>query len=109
MEVRGYFLNADTGADHYTILINYEKTIKVIGGGEVRLRVYDNNCRMIKNCGPANAGYPCADKARTVDVAAASPAPPAAQLTQPGLGQTPDHSGQWWLIDVTKVAVAAAP
>jgi hypothetical protein len=104
-EVRAYFLNADNGTGHYTMLINYEKTIKVIGGGEVRLRVFDQNCRMIKNCG-SSGGWPCASKARSVDIAAASPAPAAAQLTQPGLGLAPEHAGQWWLIDVTKVAVA---
>jgi hypothetical protein len=104
-EVAAYFINADNGTGHYTMLVNYEKTIKVIGGGEVRLRVFDQNCRMIKNCG-ASGGWPCAGKARTVDIAAAMPAPPAAQLNQPGLGLAPEHSGQWWLIDITKVAVA---
>jgi hypothetical protein len=104
-EVRAYFINADNGTGHYTMLINYEKTIEVIGGGEVRLRVFDQNCRMIKNCG-ASGGWPCAGKARTVDIAAASPAPAAAQLNQPGLGLAPEHSGQWWLIDITKVAAA---
>jgi hypothetical protein len=107
-EVRAYFLNADNGTGHYTMLIDYEKTIKVIGGGEVRLRVFDGNCRMIKNCGAQGSpgGAACANQARSVNISAASPAPPAAQLTQPGLGQAPAHSGQWWLIDVTKVAVA---
>jgi hypothetical protein len=108
MMVRQYFMNSDNGTGHYTMLIDYEKTIKVIGGGEVRLRVFDANCRMIKNCG-ASGQWPCANKARTVDVADASPAPPAAQLMQPGLGLAPEEAGQWWLIDVTNVAAAAAP
>jgi hypothetical protein len=106
MEVRAYFINADSATGHYTMVVNYEKTIKVIGGGEVRLRVFDANCRMIKNCG-AEGQWPCASKARSVNVAAASPAPTMAQLSQPGLGLAPEHSGQWWLIDVTNVAVAA--
>ena len=106
MEVRAYYLNADNGTGHYTMLINYEKTIEVIGGGEVRLRVFDGNCRMIKNCGAAG-GWPCASDARSVDISAASPAPPAAQLMQPGLGLAPEEAGQWWMIDVTNVALAA--
>jgi hypothetical protein len=105
VRVRQYFLNSDSGTGHYTMLTNYEKTITVIGGGEVRLRVYDANCRMIKNCG-ANGGAPCTGKARTVDVAAAMPQPTGMpMLQQPALGAaSPDHSGQWWLFDVTRVA-----
>lgn len=103
--VRSYFLNADNGTGHYTMLINYEKTIEVIGGGEIRLRVFDQNCRMIKNCG-ASGGTPCSGKARTVDIAGASPAPSMTLLNQPGLGKTPEHSGQWWLIDITEVVAA---
>jgi hypothetical protein len=101
MRVAQYFLNSDSGTGHYTMLTNYEKTITVIGGGEVRLRVFDANCRMIKNCG-ANGGAPCTGKARTVDVTAAMPQPSGAlMLQQPALGaSSPDHSGQWWLIDV---------
>jgi hypothetical protein len=105
VRVRQYFLNSDSGTGHYTMLTNYEKTITVVGGGEVRLRVFDANCRMIKNCGQ-NGGAPCTGKARTVDTAAAMPQP-AAPLTlqQPALGaSSPDHSGQWWLFDVTRVA-----
>jgi hypothetical protein len=106
MRVRQYFLNSDTTTNHYTFLINYEKTITVIGGGEVRLRVFDANCRMIKNCG-ASGGTPCDNKARTVNIAAAMPQPTGMpMLQQPGLGQQPAHSGQWWLIDVTEVARA---
>jgi hypothetical protein len=104
--VRSYFLNADNGTGHYTMLIDYPKTIQLIGGGEVRLRVFDQNCRQIKNCG-ASGGTPCANKARTVDIAGADPQPGQnPPLQQPGLGQQPEHSGQWWLIDVTEVAVA---
>jgi hypothetical protein len=104
--VHSYFINADNGTGHYTMLIDYEKTIQLIGGGEVRLRVADQNCRMIKNCG-ASGGTPCANKARSVDITAADPQPGTAPpLQQPGLGQQPEHSGQWWLIDVTEVALA---
>ena len=97
-EVAVYYLNADTGEGHYTFGIDYEKTIDIIGGGRVRVRTFDANCRMIKNCG--NGGTPCSSKARTIDISAADPQPQAAWLQQPGLGLPAEHSGQWWLIDV---------
>jgi hypothetical protein len=103
--VRSYFMNSDNGTGHYTMITNYEKTVTLIGGGEVRLRVFDANCRMIKNCG-ASGGAPCGGKARSVDVADAMPQPTNPMLMQPGLGQSADHSGQWWLIDVKSVELA---
>lgn len=98
-EVGVYYFNADTGEGHYTFGINYEKTIPIIGGGRIRLRTFDANCRQIKNCG--NGGTPCAGKARTIDISGADPQPQAGWLEQPGLGQPAEHSGQWWLIDIT--------
>lgn len=94
-----YFVNSDTAEGHWTYVVNYSKTIPVIGGGSVRVRSYDQNCRIIKNCtmGPA----PCAAKARSLNVSAASPAP---ALMQPGLGQDADNAGQWLLFDVTAVS-----
>lgn len=103
--VRSYFMNSDNNTGHYTLITNYEKTITLIGGGEVRLRVFDANCRMIKNCG-ASGGAPCGGKARTVNIADAMPQPSNPMLMQPGLGQAADHAGQWWLIDVKNVAPA---
>jgi hypothetical protein len=104
--VRSYFMNSDNNTGHYTMLTDYEKTVTLIGGGEVRLRVFDANCRMIKNCG-ASGGAPCGGKARTVDITDAMPQPASSPpLMQPGLGQSADHSGQWWLIDVKNVALA---
>ena len=107
-EIGVYYLNSDIEQGHFTYVINFEKTIPVVGGGIVRLRHYDSNCRMMKNCG-STAGFPCAGKARTVDISAADPQPPVAGATmgglrQPGLGSTNDHGGQWLLIDVTAVA-----
>lgn len=100
MTVGSYFINANTNEGHFTFAISYARTIPIIGGGKVRVRSYDDNCRQIKNCG-ASAGYPCAQKARTVDISKAMPQPMG--LSQPGLGQAPDHSGQWFLLDVTAV------
>jgi hypothetical protein len=91
-----HFLNADTQTGHYTFGIDYERTITLIGGGVLRLQIADANCRQIKNCGPG--GVPCAGKAQTIDISAADPQPLG--LQQPGLGKDPEHSGQWFLLDV---------
>ncbi|HEY3500050.1 MAG TPA: hypothetical protein VGK73_35415 [Polyangiaceae bacterium] len=104
-EIRQYFLNSDTAEGHWTYLINYERTIPVVGGGRVRVKTYDRNCRMIKNCGDRSGGVSfaacSAATKQTTDVSAAMPA--AASLNQPGLGQAASESGQWLLIDVTQV------
>jgi hypothetical protein len=93
-----YFVNSDKAEGHLTYVLNFTKTIPVFGGGMVRFRSQDTNCRIIKNCtgGPT----PCATKARSVDISAANPQP---VLNQPGLNQTAEHAGQWLLIDVTAV------
>jgi hypothetical protein len=107
-EVGVYFLNSDTEESNTTYVIDYEKTIPVIGGGFVELRRGDTDCVQQKNCG-ATSGFPCASRARSVDVSAVSPQPPppatASQggFWQPGLGFPTDDAGQWWLIDVTAV------
>jgi hypothetical protein len=97
-EVRVYFLNADTQTGHYTFGISYEETLELIGGGTLRLQIADANCRQIKNCGPG--GVPCAGKAQTIDISAADPQPAPGLLQQPALGKSPEHSGQWFLLDV---------
>ena len=100
-EVAVYYLNSDTQEGHYTMITDYEKTIEIIGGGSVLVKVFDLNCREIKNCG-AQGGAPCDSKARTVDVSAAMPAP--TDLDQPGLGRDAGNSGQWFLIDALSCA-----
>jgi hypothetical protein len=116
MEVCSYFLNSDTSEGHWTYLLNYERTINVIGGGQVRVRVYDRNCRMIKNCMSGGQQGPCTptgcdNKARSVtQVSMASPPPPtgAMGLEQPNLGKGNGEAGQWLYIDVTEVECAAS-
>ena len=103
VEVGTYFLNSDTQEGHYTFALSYAKDIPIVGGGRVVVRIYDQNCRMIKNCGPnGGSGAACGTNARTVDVAGAMP-PPGGALVQPGLGNPAQHSGQWLLIDVTGI------
>jgi len=102
-EVAVYFINSDTQEGHWTYAIDYEKTIAVPGGGAIRLRTFDQNCRQIKNCGTGSSGgAQCASLARTIDTSGAMPAPSG--LMQPGLGEAAQHSGQWFLLDVTNVA-----
>jgi hypothetical protein len=104
-EVAVYFLNADAGDGHYTLGIDYAKTLQLVGGGTLRLQIADANCRQIKNCG-TNAGVPCTPKARSIDISDAVPQPAANALQQPGLGRDPEHSGQWFLIDVLGFSAA---
>src|SRR5690606_38977394 len=92
-EVGIYYMNADTSQGHWTYVINYEKQIPIIGGGRVRTRVYDRNCRQIKNCGANDPGSAnaCPDRAnaRILDLSAIDPAPANAPapngLQQPNL------------------------
>jgi hypothetical protein len=107
VDVCSYFLNSDTSEGHWAYALNYEKTIDVIGGGRIRLRASDPNCRLIKNCWANGEQGPCDetgcdDLPRTVDVSAAMPQPTG--LMQPGLGVDRGNSGQWVFIDVTAVA-----
>jgi hypothetical protein len=102
-EVTVYYVNSDTTEARFTYVIDYARTIPVIGGGRVRIRQHDSNCRIIKNCGPT-PGYPCAAKVRTQDISSAMPQPLPGELVQPGLGNDVNNGGQWWLLDVTNVA-----
>jgi len=109
-----YYANADTSEGHWTYVMNYEKDIKVIGGGSIRVRNLDTNCREIKNCGTnGTAASGCATFAnnRKLSLSAAMPVPNATNpaqsggLLQPQLVTARDASsaGQWWLIDVVKI------
>jgi hypothetical protein len=113
MELAVHYLNADTSEGHWTYVLNYEKPIVVVGGGHVRVRNFDRNCREIKNCGPAGtAANQCANaaNARIVNVSAAMPTPAnsaasAGGLLQPNLdpARPTGSSGQWLLIDVVRI------
>ena len=96
--------------------MNYTKQIKVTGGGAVRVRNYDDNCRMIKNCGPngtaanncqtfANNRKITLSAASVMPVPSATAAAPNGGLLQPQLVSDRDanSAGQWVLIDVVSV------
>jgi hypothetical protein len=97
-----YLLNSDSDTGPYSLLINYAKSIPVVGGGRVQLVVEDSNCRLLKNCG-GDLTQPCTPKAHRIDISEAQPQPAAGSLLQPGLGNDAEHAGQWLLLDVTSV------
>lgn len=107
-EVGTYFINSDTEEGRWDYVLNYERTIPIVGGGNVRIHVYDSNCSLVKNCSAgASRGPPCDSLARTVDISEADPQPPGgsapAGFDQPGIGNDANNAGQWFLIDVTAV------
>ena len=84
-------------------LLHFERTIDVIGGGRLRVRFHDADCRMLRNCEPGHMECnreQCITQ-RTVDLSDAMP--PPTNLDQPGLGNEPNQGGQWLLVDVTNV------
>jgi len=114
-ETAVYYLNADTMQGHWTYVMNYTKQIKVTGGGAVRVRNYDDNCRMIKNCGPngtaANQCQTFSNNRKITFPTTVMPVPNGTQpapnggLLQPALVAERDanSAGQWVLIDVVSV------
>lgn len=62
-EVQHYYLNSFPSASgfesHQTVLLGYEATIQVPGGGVVRFTRVDSNCKAINNCGPGDNGNAC--------------------------------------------------
>jgi hypothetical protein len=100
-ELMQYFINSDTQEGHYTFAISYARDIEIVGGGKVKVRIFDDNCRMIKNCSEGDGGGNCAQKARSIDLTGADPMP--AGLMQPGLGNEATNSGQWFFIDVKAI------
>lgn len=95
-----YLLNSDNNHGHWTLKIDYNRTIPLYGKGKLELVIFDNNCRQIKNCGTIK-DPPCAPKAQTVTIPPT--VTPKAPIIQPGLGKDPEHSGQWVLFEVLSV------
>jgi hypothetical protein len=111
-EPNRYFFNSipitplDATLIHLTFIIDYEKTIKITGGGTLTFSSFDSNCRLIMNCETSTSNQ-CANHWTVPGVAGAMPPPPTS-FTQPytnGDGKF----GQWMHVDVTDVTAAAAP
>ncbi|HYQ42744.1 MAG TPA: hypothetical protein VER11_12275, partial [Polyangiaceae bacterium] len=82
-----------------TYLINYKASFKAKGGGSLALKIHDENCKGLQNCGsdtlPTTACTP-----RTVDLTGMSVQPPA-NFMQPPTNNT--WRPQWMLIGVTSI------
>jgi len=99
-----YFLNSRTGGDTpFLIRLDYEATFPVQGGGTIRWRTFDLNCRQITNCNDNECGSLGPKPLTQPTVAGANPPPPAT-FTQPFQSAANAGLGQWIYIDVTAVA-----
>jgi len=108
-----YFLNAvitnenphanGTPTSHLTFAIDYTKTIPVMGGGTIKLTVFDSNCALVQNCGPQANNNTCTAP-RSVQLTGAVPA--VTNFSQPFSGNVTGAYGQWVHFDVTGVTVA---
>jgi hypothetical protein len=98
-----YYLNSRTGGDQQIVVrIDYTATFPVQGGGTIRFRSFDSNCRQITNCATNECG-PLNPKPLTVAaVQNASPAPAA--FVQPYQTGANIGRGQWVYVDVTDAA-----
>jgi hypothetical protein len=99
-------LNARNGTpeEHESWALNYTMTMRVRGGGTIRYRLFDSNCRQITNCGADTGSGACGTDQRILTFAGADPMP--SMLNQPYLG-APNAAGpgQWIFFDVTSVTV----
>jgi hypothetical protein len=99
-----YYLNGRDGSAeaHQSFALNYTATIPVVGGGKLRFRVFDSNCRQIMNCGPGTGSNMCTAP-RNLTLTGSDPPPPTS-FTQPFVGSAPGGAtGQWVFIDVLSV------
>jgi len=110
-EANTYYLNSVISSEnphtsnvtqHLTFAINYNATIKVMGGGTVTFKSYDSNCRLVQNCGPTQ-GNKC-QAPRTVSLSGLTPAAPT-DFMQPFQMPTGFY-GQWVYFDVVSVTLA---
>ncbi|HKO50779.1 MAG TPA: hypothetical protein VJV79_23830, partial [Polyangiaceae bacterium] len=82
-----------------TYLVNYKASFKAKGGGSLALKIHDQNCKGLQNCG-ADPSTTSACVPRTVDLTG-MPAQPPANFTQPPSNM--QWKPQWLLIAVTSV------
>lgn len=98
-----YYLNSRTGGDTPLLIrLDYEATFPIQGGGTIRFRSFDLNCRQITNCTTTECG-PLTPKPVTLDTVDNAD-PPAMLLTQPYQTGANIGRGQWFYIDVIDAA-----
>jgi hypothetical protein len=101
-----YYLNSRTGGDQQIVIrLDYEATFPVQGGGTIRFRSFDLNCRQITNCATNECG-PLTPKPLTMEAVANADPPPAASFTQPYQTGANIGRGQWVYVDVVDAAPA---
>jgi hypothetical protein len=89
---------------HFTFNVDFESSINVPGGSFINYIEYDTNCRMIANCGAADASQSCNGPYNIVDTVKSAVPNTNATFTQPIANTAnPPSRGQWWLVDVTSV------
>jgi hypothetical protein len=100
-----YFgLNARDGSseDHESFALNFTFKLQVHGGGSLRYRMFDNNCRQITNCGQDTGGSNCGSDQRILMFS--QDTMPVPDVDQPYLGaQQSNGPGQWIALDVMSV------
>jgi hypothetical protein len=102
-----YVINQCPGThieDHYTWRIDYDTSITVPGGSFINYIEYDTNCRMIANCGAADAAQSCDGPYNIVNSVTNAVPNTNAGFSQPLQNDAnPPSRGQWWLVDVTGI------
>jgi len=109
-----YFNASDVEGGNYcereaSYLVGYSATFKVVGGGSLRFRIHDQNCKALQNCGkdidPNSACVP-----RKVDLASMPVQPPtsspAAAANQPPKNQLEKTYYPQWMWVVAKSVTA---
>jgi hypothetical protein len=89
---------------HFTFNIDFPTSITIPGESYINYIEYDTNCRMIANCGAADAAQSCVGPYNIVDTVKNALPATNATFTQPIANTAnPPSRGQWWLVDVTAV------
>lgn len=86
-------------------LVGYTASFKVMGGGSLRFRIHDNNCKAMQNCGKVeDKSAPC--DPRKVDLSKMTVQPPT---TVPAASQPPKNENKWYPQWMWVVATSVTP
>jgi hypothetical protein len=102
-----YVINQCPGArgeGHFTFNLDFPASITVPGESWINYIEYDTNCRLIANCGAAEATQTCPGPYNVVNSVKNAVPSTNAGFTQPIANTAnPPSRGQWWFVDVTGV------
>jgi hypothetical protein len=89
---------------HFTFSLDFPASITVPGESWINYIEYDTNCRLIANCGAAEATQTCPGPYNIVNTVKMSVPNTNAQFAQPIANTAnPPSRGQWWYVDVAGV------